>query len=286
MAEVRNKRDPRTSSNSASGRGELQKHIKESYSRNVDRDEFKSAVPSCRLRGKEFDSAASGKIKSKTKSGVRAPATIDTADAGKVPLLEMFYFNRIIVDEFHQLDNRDLAAITSLKTDKIWGLSGTPAYGDFYEVAQMAKLLGIPLRYGSDSRGIMKMKNIKKSRKEISKFEIFENFRRHPLSDAINMQIYEQHQRFLDDFVRRDVSDLGNRTYQDHLRPVELDLDHQVLYTELSQHLNSSEMRMKRGKVEDNPHRQQLFNDAAKISETAEEALSKAAAYFEHDNDL
>ena len=71
----------------------------------------------------------------------------------------MFFWNRIICDEFHQFGSRELAIIKSLKKDKIWGLSGTPAIGDFYDVAKNAELLGIQLRMGSDARGIMKQKN-------------------------------------------------------------------------------------------------------------------------------
>lgn len=89
----------------------------------------------------------------------------------------MFYFNRVICDEFHDYGAKELAVIKSLKKNKIWGLSGTPAIGDFYDVVKMADLLSVPLRIGSDSRGVLKQKSIRELRKESTDFEKFDSMR-------------------------------------------------------------------------------------------------------------
>lgn len=142
----------------------------------------------------------------------------------------MFFWNRIICDEFHQFESRELAIIKSLKKDKIWGLSGTPAIGDFYDVAKNAELLGISLRIGSDARGIMKQKNIRDLRKEMTAFERVDSMRQ-ILLESTHARIYEQHPHFLDVFVIRNVADF-KIDFETHLVPVSLNLDHRAVYTE------------------------------------------------------
>ncbi|CAK4032193.1 DNA repair rad8 [Lecanosticta acicola] len=252
----------------------LRQHITNTYESNLGSDELKAVVPSRRLRGQNYV-AAKEKKKSATNSKAASRA-IDTTHVSK-PLFEMFYFNRVIIDEFHQYDAKEYAVITALKADKRWGLSGTPAIGDFYDVSQMAGLLGVPLRIGSDARGIMKTKNISILRKEMTSFERFDAMRQAP-SDTLNKRLHEIDQSFLDHFVRQNVMDCGNLPCQEHLLPVSLDLAHQALYHELSQHLNSLDMRIKKGKNA-KTGRQQRLNEATSSSATAEEALSKSAAF-------
>ena len=261
-----------------SGASELRKRIKARYAQNVNSDSFKTVVPSRRLRGKDF-AAASDKKKSRSETSRPAPSAINT-DCIESPLFELFFWNRIIVDEFHLLENREYHSVTALKADKRWGLSGTPALGDFYDVAQMAGLIGAPLRIGSDTRAVMKIKNIRDLRKDMTDFERFDAMRQGP-SDRLHSQIYELDQKFLDKFLRRNIMDFAEMKYQDHLVPVALDLDHRAIYTELSQHLNSLDMRIKKGsKSKSSDSEQRLYQAVAECT-TAEEALSKTAAFFE-----
>lgn len=258
------------------GKKDLERHVKATYEKNITSDAFKIVIPSRRLRGQNYQAA---KGRTKTADNLKAAsASVDISNLCK-PLFEMFYFNRIIIDEFHQYEPREYAAITSLKADKRWGLSATPAIGDFYDIAQMAGLLGIPLRIGSDARGLMKNKNIRDLRKDMTDFERFDAMRVEP-SDAVHSRIWELDQLFLDTFVRQNVIAFDDMPFQEHLVPVRLEASHLALYTELSQQLNSADMRIKKGSSSKTTKRQSRFNTAVSSSATAEEALTKAAACF------
>lgn len=252
----------------------LRKALKERYERDIESDTFTAYVPSRRLRGKDYAPAAA---KAEQKPGAqRASATLNTSNVGAPPF-EVCLFNRIIYDEYHQCDAKELAAISNLQSDKTWGLSGTPAIGDCYEVAQNAKLLGIPLSVGSTRRGLMKAKSSREYFKDATSFERFDDALE-KVSESNHRRTHEQCQSFLDIAVRRDVLDFSALEYEEHLVPVTLTLGHQVLYTELSTHLNTHEMRIKRGgsKTDREARHSQAVEDCA----TAEDALSKAAVYY------
>ncbi|KXT14985.1 hypothetical protein AC579_7740 [Pseudocercospora musae] len=265
------------------GESSLSKFIRQKYRDNVESQTFQAAVPSRRLRGKDY--VANKAKKSAKTTDAPAAKEVDTRHVGR-PLFEMFFFNRVIVDEFHQLDpkpnvaTKEHAAICALRADKKWLLSGTPAVGDFYEVAQMAKLLGVPLHIGSDDRGVMKAKSISTLRKTMTDFERF-NAARQRMSSASHSRLYDQHRKFLDTFVRQNIMDLADLTVTEHLVPVVLDPDHAALYAEKSQQFNSLDMRIKKKKTAVAAEREGSFDDVVRTSSTAEEALSKAAAFFD-----
>ncbi|KAK0850749.1 hypothetical protein LTR03_004490 [Friedmanniomyces endolithicus] len=262
------------------GRDSLSQHIQVTYREHMESSHAGSeaSIPSRRLRGKDYV-AAKGSKASQAQSLRAATSTVDTKEVDQ-PLFEMFYFNRLIVDEFHQYDPREHAAITALKADKRWGLSGTPALDDLYDVAQLASIIGVPLRTGSDGKGVMKARNIRTIRADMTDFERFEAMRTLP-SMAMHARLCEIHQLFLDTFVRRNVMDFAEMRYDDNLLPVALDLDHRAMYTELSQHLNSLDMRIKRGKKSQATDRDERLYRAVNTSETAEEALSKTVAFLD-----
>ncbi|WPH00344.1 Hypothetical protein R9X50_00316900 [Acrodontium crateriforme] len=254
---------------------ELKKVVRSKYKDLLNSDSFKANVPSRRLRGKSY--VAGKSAKTDTRKAAAAELNTEGIDT---PLFEMFYFNRIIIDEFHQYDTKEYSALKALKAHKRWGLSATPALDDFYDLAQMAGLIGVSLRVGSDSRGIMKAKNVREMRKEMTDFERFDSMRQMP-SEAVHARIHEIDQLFLDTFVRRNIMDFGQIEYRDSLAPITLDLDHRAAYTELSQHLNSLDMRIRKGKRGQQTDRAELLREAIQDSTTAEEALSKAAAAFD-----
>ncbi|KAK0255105.1 hypothetical protein LTS09_009861 [Friedmanniomyces endolithicus] len=264
------------------GRDSLSQHIQVTYREHMESSHAGSeaSIPSRRLRGKDYV-AAKGSKASQAQSLRAATSTVDTKEVDQ-PLFEMFYFNRLIVDEFHQYDPREHAAIVALKADKRWGLSGTPALDDLYDVAHLASMIGVPLRTGSDGKGVMKARNIRAIRADMTDFERFEAMRTLP-SMAMHARLCEIHQLFLDTFVRRNVMDFAEMRYDDNLLPVALDLDHRVMYTELSQHLNSLDMRIKRGKKSQATDRDEWLYRAVNTSETAEEALSKTVAFLDRD---
>lgn len=263
-----------------SGIAALRSHVKAKYQALIRNEDFRAAVPSRRLRGKDY--VAGGK-KSQALSTKAASSSIDVGSID-APLLEMFYFNRLIVDEFHLYDAKEYAAVTALYAGKRWGLSATPALDDFYDIAKMAGLIGVPLRIGSDAKGIMKRLNVTRLRKDMTDFERFDAMRQ-TLSSSMHTRIHEIDQLFLDTFVRRNIMDFAEMKYEDKLTPVTLDLDHRAMYTELLQHLNSLDMRIKKNTKSKTTDREERLHAAVATSNIAEEALSKSGAFFQRDVD-
>ncbi|KAI7332206.1 hypothetical protein KC315_g4751 [Hortaea werneckii] len=268
---------------------ELKEQVVETYKNAVQSDDLQAIAPSRRLRGKEYlqsqgKKGKKGQSDSKKASSKPAASQVDLSNIDR-PLFEMFYFNRLIVDEFHEYNATEYAAITALQADKRWGLSATPAMDDFYDIAQMAGFLGVPLRIGSDAKGIMKSNNIAKLRRDLTEFELFDAMRSMP-SSALHARIHEMDQLFLDTFVRRNVMDFSELKVEDNIVPVSLTLDHRTLYMELSQHMNSSSMRLKKRGRAHATDREGRLHDAITKSETAEEALSRSAAFYERDSDV
>lgn len=259
-----------------SGLKALRKHLEKKYQETLRNADFQSYVPSKRLKGQAYvDSKAQTTKQAKTS---KAPAgQLQTKLVGS-PLFEMFVFNRIMVDEFHDYESKDFEIITALKADKRWGLSGTPALADCYDVAQIARLLGVPLRIGSMQRGFMKQRNIRSLQSQMTSFEKFHASIATP-SASQNGRIQELAQEFLDTFARRNLMDFDQLTIHQHLVPVNLNLVHHATYHELSQHLNSSDMKIRKSKKEKKTDKDKQLDDAVGNSLTAEEALSKSAAY-------
>ncbi|KAI7223770.1 hypothetical protein KC333_g346 [Hortaea werneckii] len=265
------------------GVAKLKELLVETYENAVQSDDLQAIAPSRRLRGKDIQNQGKKGKKGKTSSAKPVASEVDLSNIDK-PLFEMFYFNRLIVDEFHEYKDTEYAAITALQADKRWGLSATPAMDDFYDIAKMAGFLGVPLRIGSDAKGIMKSNNIKDLRKDLTKFELFDAMRSMP-SSALHARIHEMDQLFLDTFVRRNVMDFSELKVEDNLVPVSLTLDHRTLYMELSQHMNSSAMRLKKRVKAQGTDREERLHVAVDTSQTAEEALSRTAAFYERDSD-
>ena len=262
-----------------SGQSALCEHVKKKYAQKIKRDDFTASVPSRRLRGQEYIAAQVPNTKAKS---VRpAPTALDTKGVGK-PLLEMFYWNRIICDEFQLYDPKELTALKNLKADKRWGLSGTPAMSDFFEVANMAELLGVKLRIGSSTRRTLKQRNVTKIHNEMTDFEKFDSMREVP-SESTLSRIHEIDQKFLDEFVRRNVTDF-EMPFEDNIVVVNLEPGHQVVYTEISQHYNSIDMRTKKMSKSKTTDREMRLEEASGLSGSPEEALSKKAAFFRRED--
>lgn len=259
------------------GRSTLVQKLQKKYHDNVRSENFLGYVPSKRLKGKAYAEAASSKATGKTQSKDTKSAApeLQTSSIGQ-PLFEMFLFNRLIVDEFHSSSAKDFQAISAIKADKRWGLSGTPPHSDCYDVARTAQLLNVPLRFGSIQRGFLKLSNIKTLHDLMTPFEKFEAARASPTASQ-NDRIHELAQDFLDMFVRRNVMDV-NLSVREHLVPVTLSLVHHATYHELSQHLNSSDMKIRKSTKRQKTDRDQKFADAVDDSATAEDALSNSAA--------
>lgn len=139
-------------------------------------------VPSKRLRGKVYAAAAQKADEDKQTHKKQGTGSIDrttirTADVfgikkatliGQVsnPILQMFWFNRLIIDEYTYVDTKAFGFMSSLLAGSRWVLSGTPALDDFADVKRMAGLLGVNLGVDDDTVGVMKSENIRAIRKD------------------------------------------------------------------------------------------------------------------------
>lgn len=240
-------------------------------------DIFETFVPSQRLKGAKRDKASSNKdTQDKSKKIV--------ADSGVVVkpnqvLLQMFKFNRIVVDEFTYLDKRSLAVINSLEAVKRWALSATPALRDPYDIAYIASLLGLKLRIGDNTSGVISSGNASAMQDEMTDVEKFRSLQE-PYSHAMHARIYEIGQMFLDAFVRQNVQTFEDFAYCDYIIPVTLDIHHRMVYAEHLEQLNSQDMRLRKSTKEKagGNDRGETFSATSMDASSPEEILSKAAA--------
>lgn len=63
----------------------------------------------------------------------------------KCPLIHLFNFHRIVVDEYTYLEDSDLHSISCLRSTNRWVLSGTPRMVDFVDIKLLAGLLKVDL---------------------------------------------------------------------------------------------------------------------------------------------
>jgi len=264
------------------GNSALVKHVKARIQEHLEDDAFLAVVPSKRLKGSVY-AKQNGVESKKTIAAKKSAASAAAVDSGNLAkcLFEMFYFNRIVVDEFTYLSAKDYASILALGADKRWALSATARLQDPYDIARMASLIGVPLRIGENAPGAVSIRNLRSMWDEMTDFEKFQTFRDAPTS-AITQRTYQLAQEFLNSFVRRNVLEFDEFPYQDAIAPVSLNLSHRVIYTELSQHLNSQDMRIKKGKkaTAESRDRDYHLHENLKDVTSAEEALSRLAAYF------
>lgn len=84
---------------------------------------------------------------------LKTPAVRNNWQKMQAPPIEMFHFNRLVVDEYTYLEGKIHAAITSINADHRWVLSGTPPIHDFAAVKTIAVFLGIHLGVDDDAEG-------------------------------------------------------------------------------------------------------------------------------------
>ena len=86
--------------------------------------------------------------------------------AMKCPLLELFEFTRLVVDEYTYVTGQESLTIPKLKAKSRWILSATPPLRDFADVKCISKFLGINLGIDDLTPGVIKAANIKALEKE------------------------------------------------------------------------------------------------------------------------
>ncbi len=267
------------------GVSEFQEVAQQQFQDSLDHEDFKATVPSKRLRGEAYARSRQDKQSAKTAgAGSKRKASTDIRpkrpggrktpgwESFDAPILHLFRFNRIVVDEFTYLEGQTCASILCLKADKRWVLSGTPPLREFADVKKIAAFLDINLGMDDDTPIITSADNIKSVRAERTAAEKFQLFRE-ARSVAWHERRHHQAQMFLDRFVRQNDAVIGEIAYEDLLKPVLLLSDQRAIYEELSQHLHSQDMRIKRTSVKLQGDRENRVNMNLENVGSPEEAL-------------
>ncbi|KAL5459268.1 hypothetical protein PMIN06_002932 [Paraphaeosphaeria minitans] len=209
-----------------------------------------------------------------------------------VPLLHMFRFNRLVVDEYHYLNvhqkeqkkaNDNLLSSVSIKAiaaHKRWVLSGTPALGSFADVDNISSFLGIHLGRYSARSNTRKQTHVEEMQSEAQ--TKVERFLAHSetMSPHWHQARHQLAQEFLDKFVRQNEPSLEHISCSESLRVIDLDVAHHAVYLELSQHLISQRMALKRMKNTEGADRTNRLNASLNGSSTGEDALLKCALLY------
>ncbi|CBY02282.1 hypothetical protein LEMA_P010690.1 [Plenodomus lingam JN3] len=255
--------------------------------------EFQATLPLKIRHGSAYESFSSTKSSSKSqKQGAKGRSSLagkELATAWKkaVPLLHLYRFNRIVVDEYHYLNDEkniknSLAAISIKKVAayKRWVLSGTPAMANFSDIDQIASFLGLRLGRTFLGDGLITTQSEKVIKADQTAVEDFLS-RTEVKSRQWHQARHDRAQEFLDLFVRQNEAQLGHISCSETLLPVQLDAAHHAVYLELSQHLVAQRMQLKKLNKKLNSDKTERLNESLNRSSSAEVALMKSALLFE-----
>ena len=197
----------------------------------------------------------------------------------KAPPLEMFYWNRLVVDEYTYNNDRDQTAIVQgLKSNARWVLSGTPNVSSFNAVSTIAEWLGLHL--GSlDSSELSKAQ--KKDQSAMERFQAFKELK----TWAWHAARHESAQRFLDRFVRQNIAEIDEIPWKEQAVVIGLPPAERALYIELKNHLEALDMKNNhktiKSKCKSENDRESRLAKILGGSETPDEALLKRCAQYD-----
>lgn len=251
--------------------------------------EFQASLPLKLQHGSAYQAyeavkARGGQNKLKAKPSMKRKSSASGDKA--VPLLHMFRFNRIVVDEYHYLNDHKkiknmftAVSVKKIAAHKRWILSGTPALANFTDIDNIASFLGV--RLGRFAIGAGKLTQLEQFL--VSDQTAVERFlsKTEVMSSQWHQARHARAQEFLDLFVRQNEASLEHIPCHEELRAVDLDVAHHAVYLELSQHLISQRMQVKRLKNKAESDKTSRLNASLNNSKTAEDALLKAALLYE-----
>ncbi|CZT44976.1 uncharacterized protein RSE6_05240 [Rhynchosporium secalis] len=162
----------------------------------------------------------------------KSMADDDSVDGLSHPLLEMFHWARVVIDEHTYAKPMSGLLLEFVQCSKVWLLSGTPRLGGFHDIKAMASLFGINI--GCDDYSIMNVDALKKTMSEFTASEKFAMYQESP-TVAWQQTRMRQAQAFLDHFVRQDKVDLSHITVQKQIIGVGQTAAEKALYMELAQ---------------------------------------------------
>lgn len=124
----------------------------------------------------------------------------------KFPVLQAFWWHRVILDEFHESESwvyRVREMVKALGATHRWGLSGTPPLGSCEAVTEVAELLHFPtLEKGTHMTDLQGITHGNKGAR--TKERLLQEFQQ---SNKV-ARLHQEVRRFLDDFVRQNSSEL------------------------------------------------------------------------------
>ncbi|KAF2027883.1 hypothetical protein EK21DRAFT_70985 [Setomelanomma holmii] len=255
-------------------------------------DDYKVTLPIKINHGSAYQSfqsmkSSSSRSKAKSKPKFTARTKASGEDDHQVPLLHLFRFNRVVVDEYHYLNDEkkmdNVVASVCVKqvvAHKRWVLSGTPALGNFSDVDQIASYLGVKLGRNYPGDGMAMTQRDKAMRADQTLVEDF-LARTEIMSRQWHQARHDRAQDFLDAFVRQNEACLGHIACEEQIVSVELNIGHHAVYLELSQHLIAQKMQIKKLNNKLTSDKIDRLNTSLNNSATAEEALLKSALLFE-----
>jgi hypothetical protein len=250
-------------------------------------EDFKATLPLKIQHGSAYQSFNATKAKSKAKRTAQTkPKVPKSTKSYQVPLLHLFRFNRVVVDEYHYLndDKKMSNIIASVSVKRIaalkrWVLSGTPALSNFSDVDQIAAYLGIRLGRYHYGDGVETTLSDKMRRGDQTLVEEFLS-QTEIMSRQWHRARHERAQEFLDLFVRQNEPCLGHVACVESIMPSEIDIGHLAVYLELMQYVGSHGMAIKKLKNKTHSDKIDRLNASLSNSATAEDALLKSALLF------
>jgi len=193
----------------------------------------------------------------------------------KSPPLELFAWQRVVVDEFTYLEGRDRTVTLFFAALFRWCLSGTPPIGNFDDIKGIAAYLGLNL--GVDEA--TSTKHLKESTRA-EKFAYFKEMH----TAAWHARRYQLAQDFMDKFVRQNIAEIDEIKTEEHLEYVTLTPAEKAIYLELDHHLQAMEMKTKKSiksKRERDNDRDSRLRALLGASGSAEEALLKRCSHYD-----
>jgi hypothetical protein len=256
--------------------------------------DFKAIIPLKVQHGSAYQSFRATQSTSKAPNPSKAkdkatskPKAKGTKRTTSVPLIHLFRFNRLVVDEYHYLNEakatKNLMAAVGIKkaaSHKRWVLSGTPALANFSDVDEIATFLDLKLGRDFFGNGTVTTLTERVRRGDQTDAEKFLS-QTQVMSHQWHLARHERAQEFLDLFVRQNEAELQHILCSEELLPVELNAAHHAVYLELSQHLISQRMQVKKVNKKSSSDRNDRLNGSLDGSGSAEEALLKSALLFE-----
>jgi hypothetical protein len=255
----------------------------------LEHEDFKVALPIKVQHGsayQSFNAIKSAKVQAKSTLIQNKRKVQSRSTSHQVPLLHLFNFNRVVVDEYHYLnDDKKLGnVLASVSVKRItalkrWVLSGTPALANFTDVDQIASYLGVRLGRYHFGDGVETTQSDRARRGDQTLVEDFLS-QTEIMSRQWHKARHERAQEFLDSFVRQNEACLGHVACAEMITPIKLDIGHHAVYLELSQYLISQKMQIKKLKNKLRSDKIDRLNASLSNSTTAEDALLKSALLF------